>query len=328
MYLETATAGDLRARARVEAFLKRQDLRFDAGADYTVSLVEDGEIVATASLDGATVKCVAVEPSRRGEDLSAQLMTRLRQEAFRRGVRNLMLFTRPQNRAMFEGLGFHALAQTMDCLLMESARSGLADFLAALERPAENIETGCVVANCNPVTNGHLHLIREAARRCAALHLFILSEEAGPIPAADRLSLVREACAGMEKIYVHASGPYMVSAATFPDYFLKERARADDVRCALDVRLFAARIAPALNIRRRFVGTEPYCAVTRAYNERMKIELPRRGVELIELARLESDGEAVSASRVRALWRAGDVEALRPLVPECSYRYLRDRKYP
>ena len=36
--------------------------------------------------------------------------------------------------------------------------------------------------NANPFTLGHLHLVERAASENDTLHLFILSEEAGPIP--------------------------------------------------------------------------------------------------------------------------------------------------
>ena len=50
--------------------------------------------------------------------------------------------------------------------------------------------------------------------------------------------------------------------------------------------------------------------------------LPPRGVEVCEIPRLEKEGAAVSASRVRALWKEKKWDELRPLVPEGTYRYL------
>ena len=63
--------------------------------------------------------------------------------------------------------------------------------------------------------------------------------------------------------------------------------------------------------------------VTREYNEQMKAFLPGLGIAVEEIPRLEVKGGPVSASRVRALWRQGDLAELAPLVPEATRRFLR-----
>ncbi len=313
--------------ARVRAFLAACGLDWDDGIGYTCALEEDGEILATGSLDGATVKCLAVSPNRRGEDLTARVLTDLRREAFERGFHHLTLFTKPENEALLRPFGFYPVARAEEALMMESERDGLQKFLDALERPeAPCAEAGCVVANCNPITNGHLYLIQTAARACGCLHLFILSEERGPFPAADRIRLAREACRDIPNVLVHPTGPYMVSAATFPAYFLRDPARVGRASCEMDIRLFGEKIAPALKIACRYVGTEPYSEVTRFYNEQLRARLPEYGIRLVEVPRLEEGSEAVSASRVRKLYESGDFDAIRPLVPECTLQYLTHRK--
>ena len=327
MYLETGRPMRGAARERLRSFLHACGLDYDEGVSFSVALVEDGQIIATASLDGQTVKCVAVDPGHRGEDLCARLMTELRREAFERGVERLMLFTKPENLPLFRELGFHRVVQGGDCLLMEDRSNGLSRFLEELSGPKACVGgAGAIVANCNPFTLGHRYLVERAAARCDALHMFILSEARGPFPPEVRLALARKACADLKNVYVHPTGPYMVSSATFPDYFIRDKARVDEIRCDLDVRLFGERIAPALNIKWRFVGTEPLCPVTNAYNERLKAQLPRWGVQVVELDRMELNGAPVSASRVRALFDAGKLSELRSLVPECTYQYLSSLK--
>jgi [citrate (pro-3S)-lyase] ligase len=44
----------------------------------------------------------------------------------------------------------------------------------------------------------------------------------------------------------------------------------DDCHSQIDLQLFRERLAPALKITHRFVGTEPLCSLTRRYNQRMK----------------------------------------------------------
>ena len=323
MHMETGRPD--RRRGQLEAFLAGCGLDFDARAEYTAMLVDDGEIVAAGSLDGMTVKCVAVAPDRQGEGLAAQVMTELRREAWARGHGQLMLYTKPRNRVMFAELGFSPLAETRDCLLMESGRGGLERFLAGL--PGAEGVTGCIVANANPFTLGHRHLIERALDACDTLRVFILSEDKSLFSPDTRMTLARAGCADLSRVSFHFTGPYLVSSATFPDYFLRDRQIVDRAFCELDVAVFGERIAPKMGITRRFVGTEPEDGVTRQYNECLKARLPGYGVEVVELPRREADGQVISAGRVRALYRAGRLEEIRPLTPETTYEYLRQNPY-
>ena len=308
---------------KLTTFLRLNGLDYDPAVGFTVALVEDEAIIATASLDGGTVKCVAVSPMHQGEGLTAQLITAIRQEAFDRGISHLMLFTKPGNLMMFREFGFHPVIRTDSVLLMENKRDGLECFLRSLERPAGKPETvGCIVANCNPFTLGHRYLVETAAKRVDALHVFILSESRSMFSPEVRMSLAKAGCRDIENVIFHPTGPYLVSSATFPTYFIKDKARIGDIHCGADVKMFGEKFVPALNITHRFVGTEPSCPVTNAYNEQMKKHLPAYGVEVVEIPRREISGEAISASRVRALLEKGDFDAIRSLVPDGTYEYL------
>ena len=54
----------------------------------------------------------------------------------------------------------------------------------------------------------------------------------------------------------------------------------------------------------------------------MAAALPGGGVELVELPRLERDHTPVSATEVRRLLSEGRWQAIRPLVPEATWKYL------
>ncbi len=195
-------------------------------------------------------------------------------------------------------------------------------FARSLRAPDAAGTVGAVVVNCNPFTRGHRYLIERAARSCDTLYVFVLSEDRSFFPAADRMELVREGTRDLANVRVCPTGDYMISQATFPTYFIKDKARAPRMQLALDLAVFAGVFARELAITRRFVGTEPNCAVTASYNAAMHDYLPPRGIEVTELPRIEQNGEPISASRVRALLLAGDYEGLRPLVPDTTYEYL------
>jgi [citrate (pro-3S)-lyase] ligase len=185
--------------------------------------------------------------------------------------------------------------------------------------------------NCNPFTKGHQYLIENAAGQCAWLHVFVVSENKSAFPADLRYRLVREGTARIKNVLVHPTGPYLISSATFPDYFFKEAlygspgaapSSPQNINTLLDLVIFAECFAKPLGISRRFVGAEPFDPVTAEYNRQMKDALPRFGIEVIELDRLEEKGEAISASRVRGLLKEGKLGDLRALVPETTYDHL------
>ncbi len=298
-------------------FLLKMGLRYEGGAEYTVFLVdEEGEILGTGSLCGSVLKYIAVDDALQGEGGAAAIVSRLVQHAYLLGRKKLFLFTKPQNEYLFRSLGFFPIASTSSSCYMENSRRGLKNYLDSLEK-GEGVQ-GAVVANCNPFTLGHQYLMETAASLVDTLHVFVVSEDASEFPFEARFELVRKGTEHIKNLILHESGDYMISHSTFPTYFIKKEADAEAVNAELDLVLFGERIAPALGITKRFVGTEPFCTVTNVYNEKMKQILPRYGVEVIELER--KDG--ISASTVREAMAAGDLETVRRLVPDTTYDFI------
>ena len=304
------------------ALLRRAGLEPDEQSQSTVLVWEGDELIAAASRQGNLLKCIAVDAMHQGQDLTSTLLTNLRQDAFREGHNHLFLYTKPANEYMFSSLFFYPIAKTDKVLLMESKRGGIAGFLDTLEAAPTQGVVGAAVMNCNPFTKGHRYLIETAAAECDRLYVFVLSEDKSEFSAADRIELVRRGTADLPNVAVLPTGPYLISSATFPTYFLKEREKAEQIHCLLDIEIFCKYYVPKFGITRRYVGTEPLSQMTNQYNDALKAHLPNRGIELQEIPRLEQDGTPVSASAVRKLLAAGDREALRALLPETTYAYL------
>jgi len=266
-----------------------------------------------------------VDPMHQGEGLTGTLVTHLRQDAFTHGHRHLFLYTKPRNKAMFADLFFYPVAQTEQVLLMESKRSGLSEFVKGLEAPKTDGVIGAAVMNCNPFTRGHRYLIETAARECDWLYIFVLSEDRSQFPAADRLALVRAGTADLKNVTVHPTGPYLISSATFPTYFLKDQSQVENIHCQLDIEVFTRYFVPKFGISRRYVGTEPLSPVTNLYNEALARHLPQTGVELRLLERAEAGQAPISASAVRALLGKNQPDVLQTLVPETTFQYLKEK---
>ena len=308
------------AKAQWEALLRRVGLEPDTDHEQTVLLWDGDTLAATGSRKGNLLKCIAVSPDHQGEDLTAQVLSCLRSEAFQAGHRQLFLYTKPQNEQMFRGLFFYSVARTDSVLLMEDKPSGIQSFLDALPQGPDEGIVGAAVMNCDPFTLGHRYLVETASKECDHVFIFVLSEDRGHFPAADRLELVRRGTQDLKNVTVLPTGPYLISAATFPTYFLKERDKADSVRCGLDIEIFTRYYAPRFRITRRYVGTEPLSPMTDMYNQALLASLPQRGIEMRVITRLEQQTGPVSASAVRAHLAEG--KDVKHLVPETTYQYL------
>ena len=152
--------------------------------------------------------------------------------------------------------------------------------------------------------------------------MFVLSEDKGHFSAKDRMEMVKRGTAHLPNVTVLPTGPYLISSATFPTYFLKERDQADRIQCMLDIQIFGQHFAPAFSISRRYVGSEPLSPLTNRYNETLKENLPPYGIEFIQIPRLEQGATPISASAVRAALAAGDWDTVRNLVPKTTFDYL------
>ncbi len=307
------------------ALLTRTGLEADSAVEETALLWDGGTLAATASRQGGLLKCIAVAPERQGEGLLSAVLTPLRQGAFRAGIRHLFLYTKPENEALFTPLLFYSIARTSRVLLMEDRREGIRRFLEEL--PVQPVQpedrVGAAVMNCDPFTLGHQHLIATAAAECRQVYIFVLSEDRGRFPAKDRIELVRRGTADLPNVHVLPTGPYLISQSTFPAYFLKDRDRAGEIQCQIDIEIFLRYFVPRFAITCRYVGTEPLSPMTDQYNAALFASLPSRGVEVRLIPRLRCGDCPVSASAVRAALERKDLKTIQKLVPHSTFQYLR-----
>ncbi|MEE9655305.1 [citrate (pro-3S)-lyase] ligase [Kluyvera ascorbata] len=316
-------------RQAVASFLKQAGLSLEADCEVVICAEWQNDIVGCGAIAGNVLKCIAVSPLIRGEGLSLKLLTELLTLAYEQNRSELFLFTKPENSVLFSGAGFWPIAQAgTQAVLMENSSERLTRFcrqLALYRQPGKTI--GAIVMNANPFTLGHRYLIEQAAARCDWLHLFVVKEDASQFRYADRWALIEQGVVGIENLTLHPGSAYLISRATFPGYFLKEKGAVDDCHSQIDLQLFREHLAPALGITHRFVGNEPFCPLTRAYNQRMHDILGSPhgrapAIEVVELARMEKGGAPISASRVRKLYAERDWRAVSALVPAGTLAFL------
>ena len=315
---------DKRGLAEVDALLTREGIRRDNNLDYTCAMYDDDyRAIATGSCFGNTLRCFAVSGEHQGEGLLNEIVTHLLQIQSERGNFHLFLYTKPDSAKFFGDLGFHEIARVEHTLVfMENRRDGFTSYLRALEKTRRPGKSAALVMNANPFTLGHQYLTETASAACDTLHVFMVSEDVSLIPYAVRKRLIQSGTAHLRNVVLHDSGPYIISAATFPSYFLRDENAVIEGHARLDLAVFR-KIAESLNVTARYVGEEPFSRVTSLYNDIMRTELPKAGIDCVVTPRKAWDGQAVSASAVRQRLRDGDWDALGHLVPSTTLDYFR-----
>lgn len=313
---------DLRTQAQMDALLEQEGIRRDRNLDYSCGVFDDGELIACGSSFHNTLRCLAVSSEHRGEGLMNQVVSHLMERQVNLGNSHVFLYTKLKNERIFKDLGFYEIARVDGSLVfLENRRDGFARYLRSLEKTKREGQCAAVVMNANPFTLGHRYLVEQAARACDAVHLFVLSENIGPIPFAVRRDLVRRGVEDLPNVICHDSGPYIISTATFPSYFLPDDDSAAAAHARLDLAVFG-RIAEALGVTRRYVGQESASHVTAIYNETMAKSLPELGIECIVVPRLELAGRVVSASTVRQAIHDGVEDTVQDMLPPATAAYF------
>ena len=330
-----------RQRRRIEQFLGDNGLRLD-DVDYYAALVDEttDEIVAGGGLKGGVIKCVAVADGHKGEAVANQIVSHLIAHANSDGHQCVKLFTKPQNRQMFESMSFRLLAEAPKAILMETGIGGIKRYCEELESEKGKVkseksncelhhpnpstpqpimpQSGIIIMNCNPFTLGHRYLIEQAAQQVDTLYILVVREDCSMFGYDERKAMIVRGVAHINNVVVCDGSEYSISATTFPTYFLKSLSDASDTQMTLDIDLYRRHITPALGATVRFVGTEPDDPLTRRYNELMKSMLP----DVREVARLEKSGVAVSASRVRKAIVENHLALAARLVPPTTVPYI------
>ena len=335
-----------RQRRRIEGFLQANGLRYD-DVDYYAALVDESsdEIVAGGGLKGGVIRCVAVADGHKGEAVANQIVSHLIAKANAAGHQCVKLFTKPQNRPLFESLSFRFLAEAPEAILMETGVGGIAKYSEELRSKSEecncyllagrnsvevdstklSVDTvkwsvGVIVMNCNPFTLGHRYLIERSSELVERLYVVVVREDCSMFSYSERKAMVNQGVKDLGNVVVVDGSDYAVSATTFPTYFLKRISDATDTQILLDLDIYLRHIAPALGANVRFVGSEPTDPLTRRYNELMRQQLGDD--HICEIPRMEKYGSVVSASRVRRAIEANSLWQAIELVPSSTIPYI------
>ena len=329
-----------RQRRQIEMFLHTNGLRYD-DVDYYAAIVDESsdEMIAGGGLKGSVIKCVAVADGHKGEAVANVIVSHLIAKANAEGCQCVKLYTKPNNRQLFESLSFRLIAESPNAILMETGVGGIEKYSEELRVKSEELGVkseelkndesvvsnarkpiGVIVMNANPFTLGHRFLVEQSSELVERLYVVVVREDCSMFSYNERKAMVSQGVRDIGNVVVVDGSDYAVSAATFPTYFLKQLSDATDTQIILDLDLYRRRIAPALGATIRFFGSEPTDPLTRRYNELMHQQLGEEHVH--EIQRKQQEGIAISASRVRKAMMEGCLWDAIQLVPPTTIPYI------
>ncbi|TCO79332.1 [citrate (pro-3S)-lyase] ligase [Marinisporobacter balticus] len=313
-----------KTKKQVLDLLEKNDLTLDIGLEDSVGVYDGENLIATGSIKGNTLRCIAIDQDYQGTSVLNLLMDTLVRMQYMRERSHLFVYTKPTAQKSFQFMGFHKIEEVNEkVILMENKMDGIKSYLDRLSKhEVSGDKISAIVMNANPFTNGHLYLIERASKESDHVHVFMVSSDISSFPYSVRKQLITEGTKHIKNITLHEGGDYIISNATFPSYFIKEKSEIVKIHATLDLKIFAKYIGPSLGIHQRYVGEEPYCETTHQYNQVMKMILPQYGIDVKEIARKAIEDGTISASKVRDFIATGNIEKINSFVPEATYTFL------
>ncbi|MCF2672550.1 [citrate (pro-3S)-lyase] ligase [Fusobacterium varium] len=325
MNIEKVNLSNPFEKKEVIDFLAGFDLKYDDNIDYTVVIRENDKIIATASKGKNIVKCFAIDKTHQGEGISGAILTNVTNKMFDQGYLHSMVFTKTSNQDIFSGIGYKEVAHTDKVILMEMGINSIDKTINKIKKDfniKNETQKAMLVMNCNPFTYGHQFLIEKAAAENEEVLIFVVQEDKSIFPFKIRYDLVKKGTAHLPNVKVIPGTEYIISSATFPNYFLRKEDDSLMEYTKLDATIAGKQFGEKLGINKRYIGEEPYCPVTKKYNDVLMEILPEYGMEVILVPRKELHHTAISASIVREKLKEGKIEELKEFVPSTTFDFL------
>lgn len=338
MNLQKINQNVLSQKEKLTALLKQNGLALDPLESVYGIFDEADNLIACGGREKNVFKCFAVNPEFKGMGLADEILSALLKESYRENYKSFFIFTKKTSVQFFTNAGFVILETADDSALLYRSEKTAEQIIK------ENISRYCsgadikkslnaaIVMNANPFTLGHRYLIDEALKYCGSerkLFIFVVETDKSFFQFKDRFELVKENTKNLKNVFVLPSSEFLISTATFPSYFLKEKMLVQKNQTQLDARIFLKYFVPLFNIGTRFLGEEPFDAGTRLYNETLLKELPPEcDVKIISRKKIKTGNEEkiISATAVRAAYKKNSLEEVKDYVPQSTYNFLLELK--
>lgn len=306
------------------SFLNKYNLDYEFDISYSILVYDQELLIATASLSNNVMKCFLVIKEYSGRNITNLMFSHLVNIMSQKNIFHYFVYTVPSNEIVFKSLNMKTIVSTMNTVLLEGGAE-IVDLLTMLKKEysVSDNKKAAVIINANPMTLGHLYLIETAARENKEVLVFVVSEDLSSFPYKDRFEIIKIATSHLKNVIVLPTLSYLVSAITFPKYFLKEDQLIKDEQALVDVLVYKEYYSKIFNIKLRYLGEEPFSFNTLKYNEVLKEYL---GSHIKIIARNKVGSKIVSASLVRKLIKANKLKEIIKYVPTATYNYLISEK--
>lgn len=297
--------------------------------DKTLGVFNDQhKLVATGSVAGDVLKYVGVcnEESTQGK-LFNTIISALMNLLAERHVFHVFVFTKKKYSISFQHVGFKELAHTDSSALLETGDTGVAEYVAKIPKIHEqkNKRVAGIVMNANPFTLGHRYLVEQAAKANDLVYVFVVQDNVSLFTTNERRELVQQGTQDLNNVTVISGGQYMVSYATFPAYFLPSPNETIRYQTTLDALIFKNQIATRLNIKTRYLGSEPFSRTTGIYNQVLQKELPPEIIVKV-IERKQVGKQVISATKVRQAISTDEIEKIKLFLPTTTLAFIRENK--
>ncbi len=304
----------------IRVFLRRFSFEYDEDIDYSLYIEDEGKIIATVSKSNYIIKCLAVDEAYKGYNLASKLVLAMIYYLKSKGMDYYQVFTKVQNEHIFTSLNFSVITKTDKVCLLESPvypiTKCLTDIKVKYKINTKN--NGAIVINGNPLTLGHLGLIKRAAQLHELLIVFIVETDLSDFSYEERYTMMINATKDIGNVVVIPSTKYIISRSTFPTYFIKEDSERSLEFAKLDVTIFKEYFMDIFNISTRYIGEETNSMMV-MYNNVLKSILKD---QLVMIKRYEMNNEVISASLVRGLMKQGKKEEALKMIPPVNWEIV------
>lgn len=293
--------------------------------DQTFGIYVRERLVATISIESNVLKYLVIdEDYRENGRLFNLLVSHAISVLANHGIFHLLVFTKVSYSKSFQYLGFTEIMKTDYGVFLEKGDQSIETYLAKLPVVDDKEKISAIVMNANPFTKGHLYLVEEASKQSDYVYVFVVSTNKSLFASDERYQLVCRGVKHLENVIVCPGGDYMVSLATFPSYFIKNKQDIICYQTQLDALIFKEYIAKKLHISKRFLGEEPFSNTTEQYNQALLHYLPPE-VEIDIIPRKKTTShEIISATKVREMIQLGEIDGLDEFVPKTTYDFIEE----
>ncbi len=302
------------------ALLNKNNLDYEYDIDYSILVYDNDLLIATASLANNVMKCFLIIQEYSGQNITNLMFSHLVNILSQKNIFHYFVYTIPNNERIFTSLNMKTIVVTMNTVLLEGGDE-IDNVLNNLKKEysLSDNKKAAVIINANPMTLGHLYLIETAAEENKEVLVFVVSEDLSSFPFLDRFEIIKKATAHLDNVTVLPTLSYLVSKITFPKYFLKEDQLIKDEQTLIDVLVYKEYYKKIFNIKKRYLGEEPFSYNTNKYNKVLKDYL---GSHIVIIKRKKVGSNIVSASLVRKLIKSNKLSKIKKYVPLATYEYL------